>query len=200
MARSNSFCARPHVVLPAVPRAGEDAALESSLAQRALQVQAMLLDGVEAAVAVGEGDLLLAGLDSPDGARRDVLHPCDGHKFHAATLPTAPSSAVRSVCGDDPAVWGRSLLSGQARGTSAWPSLRDRRQRRSGRTSSSRTSVVSIRTMSPTRTRMCPSSASAGTPIRRDCAVRTKRVSTRCSSRTRCRSVRLRSSRSSSPK
>src|SRR4051794_14486570 len=43
---------RAHVVLPAVPRAAEDAALEAALAERALEVEAVLLDGVEAAVAM----------------------------------------------------------------------------------------------------------------------------------------------------
>ena len=55
--------ARAHVVLPAVPRAGEDAALEVAVAERALQVEAVLLHRVEAAVAVSDGDLLVAGLD-----------------------------------------------------------------------------------------------------------------------------------------
>src|SRR5215211_6546173 len=50
-----------HVVLPTVPGAGEHAAFEAALAQRALQVQAVLLDRVEAAVAVGQRDLLLDG-------------------------------------------------------------------------------------------------------------------------------------------
>src|SRR5437870_4876349 len=42
------------VVLPAVPRAGEDAALELAVTERSLQMEALRLDGVEAAVAVRE--------------------------------------------------------------------------------------------------------------------------------------------------
>src|SRR2546421_1174690 len=91
------------VVLPAVPRAGEDAAVELAVAERPLQVEAMRLDGIETAVAVRERELLLAGLDGANGARRDVLDPSDGDEIHRATLATAPSAAVRSHRGDDPA-------------------------------------------------------------------------------------------------
>src|SRR5438132_7263549 len=58
------------VVLPAVPRAGEDAALQLPVAERPLQVDAVRLDGVEPAVAVRQRNLVLAGPDCADGARR----------------------------------------------------------------------------------------------------------------------------------
>src|SRR5438874_685779 len=54
-----------HVVLPAMPGTGEDAVLEHALPERPLQVQAVLLHRVEAAVAMGQRDLLLAGAHSP---------------------------------------------------------------------------------------------------------------------------------------
>jgi hypothetical protein len=73
---------RADVVLPAVPGTAQDAALEAALAERALQMQAMLLDGVETTVAVGERDLLVARADAADGARRDLLGARDGHEFH----------------------------------------------------------------------------------------------------------------------
>ena len=127
--------ARAHVVLPAVPRAGEDAALEAALAERALEVEAVLLDGVEAAVAVREGDLLVAGLDRRMVPGGTSSTRATGTNSTRATLATAPRAAVRSRRGDDPAVWGRCLLSGQARSPAAWPSLRDDRTAPTGPTS-----------------------------------------------------------------
>jgi hypothetical protein len=77
--------ARAHVVLPAVPGAGEHAALQFALAERPLEMEAVRLHGVEAAVAVGQGDLLLAGLDAVDGSGGDIVDPSDGDEavFHA---------------------------------------------------------------------------------------------------------------------
>src|SRR5213595_3844794 len=60
--------ARADVVLPAVPGAGEDAALEPPLPERPLEVDAVRLDRVEAAVAVGERKLHVAGVDGPNRA------------------------------------------------------------------------------------------------------------------------------------
>jgi hypothetical protein len=69
-----------HVVLPAVPRAGQDAALEPAVTQRPAEVEAVRLDGVEAAFAVGERDLLVTGSNGSDISRRQVLGARDGHK------------------------------------------------------------------------------------------------------------------------
>src|SRR5262245_47587132 len=74
--------ARADVVLPAVPWAGEDAAFEAPFAERTLEVEAVLLDRVEAPVAVGERDLDVSRPDAADGAGRNVLHACDGHEIH----------------------------------------------------------------------------------------------------------------------
>src|SRR5690348_14221385 len=59
--------ARADVVLPPVPGARQHAPLEAALAERPLEVDAVLLHGVEAAVAVREGDLLVACADTADG-------------------------------------------------------------------------------------------------------------------------------------
>ncbi len=64
---------RPHVVLPAVPWAREHAAFQAAFAQRALEMKAVLLDGVEAAGAVREGDLLVPSLHGTHRSRWHVL-------------------------------------------------------------------------------------------------------------------------------
>jgi hypothetical protein len=69
-----------HVVLPAVPRAGQDAAFEPALAEGPTEVEAVWLEGVEAALAVGESDLLVAGSDGADVAWRQVLGAGDGQE------------------------------------------------------------------------------------------------------------------------
>jgi hypothetical protein len=91
-----------------VPGAGEHAALEPSLAERALEVEAVLLDGVETAVAVRKRDLLVPGLDAADSARWDVLDPRDGHEFHGrdpSNRPhkrgTLPPVSTILLCGVD---------------------------------------------------------------------------------------------------
>jgi hypothetical protein len=73
-----------HVVLPAVPRTRQHAPLEPALAERALEVEAVLLHGVEAAVAVGQRDLGVARLDTADRSGRNVLDVRDGDEavFH----------------------------------------------------------------------------------------------------------------------
>jgi hypothetical protein len=103
----------PNVVLPAVPGTREHAALELAVAERALQVQAVLLHGVEAPVAVGQGDLLLARFDAPDRSGRDVLgsrdrheagfHPRDPTKGLSVGVPARypPSVATILLCGVD---------------------------------------------------------------------------------------------------
>ena len=103
----------PDVVLPAVPGAGEHAALELAVAQRALQVQAVLLHGIEAPVAVGECDLLFARLDATDRSGREVLglgdrneavfHPRDPTKGLSVDVPAryAPAVATILLCGVD---------------------------------------------------------------------------------------------------
>ena len=70
----------PHVVLPAVPRAGQDAAFEPALAKGSSEVEAVRLEGVEAALAVGEDDLIVACSDGSDVARGQVLGARDGQE------------------------------------------------------------------------------------------------------------------------
>lgn len=76
------------VVLPAVPGTRDHAAVEPALAEGPLQVGAVGLHGVEAAVAVGERHLLLAGLHAADGLGRKFLDPSDRDKavFHPGDL------------------------------------------------------------------------------------------------------------------
>ncbi len=67
-----------------MPGTREHAPLELALAEGPLEVEAVRLHRVEAAVAVGERDLLLAGLDAADGSGRNILEPSDGDEavFH----------------------------------------------------------------------------------------------------------------------
>jgi hypothetical protein len=123
------------VVLPPVPRAGEHAPFQAAVAERSLQVKAVPLDGVEAAVAVGERDLFVAGLGGDDGAGRDVLDPCDGHELHArdpsngcGERGTLPGVATILLCGVDVYFRGKleALLPGHHFVTSDsadWPDL-----------------------------------------------------------------------------
>jgi hypothetical protein len=79
---------RPYVVLPAVPRAAEHAPFESALAERAPEMQAVSLHGIEAAVAVRKSDFGLSRGDRSDRSRWNVLHASDGDEavFHRPTL------------------------------------------------------------------------------------------------------------------
>jgi hypothetical protein len=101
------------VVLPAVPGAREDAPVQPPLVKRPLEVKAVLLHRVEAAVAVREGNLLLAGLDAADSSEGNVLDPSDrdeavlhagdptkGLSRHAAAR-YAPAVATILLCGVD---------------------------------------------------------------------------------------------------
>jgi hypothetical protein len=56
------------------------------VAEGSLKVEAVRLQGVEAALAVRQGDLLLAGIDAADGSRRNIVDSSDGDEavFHAA--------------------------------------------------------------------------------------------------------------------
>jgi hypothetical protein len=86
------------VVLPAVPGTRQHTPVEPPLAQRALEVEAVSLDGVEAAVAVGECDLGLACPDAADRSGRNLLDPRDGDEavFHARDPSKGLSRHVRA--------------------------------------------------------------------------------------------------------
>jgi len=81
-----------------VPGAREHAALQFALAERPLEVEAVPLHGVEAAVAVGQGDLLLAGLDAVDGSGGNIVDSSDGDEavFHAGDPSKGLSGHVRA--------------------------------------------------------------------------------------------------------
>ena len=55
------------------------------MAERPLKVEAVRLQGVEAALAVGQGDLLLAGFDAADASRGNIVDSSDSDEpvFHA---------------------------------------------------------------------------------------------------------------------
>src|SRR5262245_57729559 len=73
------------VVLPAVPGAGDDHALELALAERAAAMEARVVDRVKGAADVEERDLLAARLDAFSRAGRDVGDRGDLHEVrHAA--------------------------------------------------------------------------------------------------------------------
>ena len=118
-----------------MPGTGEDTALEAPLAERALQVKAVRLDGVEAPFAVRERDLLLAGEDARDRAGRDVLDPRHRDEFHARDPSNRPHErgtlrivATILLCGVDVYFRGKleALLPGHHFVTSDsadWPDL-----------------------------------------------------------------------------
>src|SRR2546423_7465178 len=103
------------VVLPAVPGTGQHTIFQVPLAERSLEMQAVALQRIEAAVAVCERELGLARLHRADRSGRNVLDASDGDEapFHARDpsrgLEQARPTAIPSSRGDDPAVWGRCL-------------------------------------------------------------------------------------------
>ena len=118
-----------------MPGAGENAVLEPALAERALQMEAMLLDCVEAAAAVSERDLLIACLNGADGTRRNVFDAGNGHEVHGRDTSngtykrgTLPPVATILLCGVDVFFRGKleALLPGHHFVTSDsadWPDL-----------------------------------------------------------------------------
>jgi len=87
-----------NVVLPPVPGAREHAALKFALAEWPLEVEAVPLHRVEAAVAVGQGELLLAGLDAVDGSGGNIVDSSDGDEavFHAGDPTKGLSGHARA--------------------------------------------------------------------------------------------------------
>src|SRR5215470_15095424 len=84
------------VPAPGVPGTEDDAALEIALAQRATAVDAAIVDRVERAVDVEEGEVLALGLDDPALPDRHVLRRRDPHAplSHSRLLDSAPSSSA----------------------------------------------------------------------------------------------------------
>jgi hypothetical protein len=108
---------------------------ELPLAERALQMEAVALHGVEAAVAVRNCDLLVTGLDGRDSPGRQVLDPCDrnevlfGHLLDTSNVRRYPPRvATILLCGVDTFFRGKLevLLSGHHLVTTDsvdWPEL-----------------------------------------------------------------------------
>src|SRR5438876_5783243 len=93
LALVHRVAARGHVVLPAVPRAGDDHALELALPERPATVEAGVVDGVERAAHVEERDLLAARLDALARSGRDVADGGDFHEGrHGAASGTRPGT------------------------------------------------------------------------------------------------------------
>src|SRR5262249_56518702 len=68
------------VVLPGVPGAGDDAALEVALAERAAAMRALVVERVKDPVHVEERDVLAADRHSFSGAGSDLGHRADLHE------------------------------------------------------------------------------------------------------------------------
>ena len=81
-----------------MPGAREHAALKFALAEWPLEVEAVPLHRVEAAVAVGQGELLLAGLDAVDGSGGNIVDSSDGDEavFHAGDPTKGLSGHARA--------------------------------------------------------------------------------------------------------
>src|SRR5262249_1378605 len=71
---------------PGVPRAGDDAALDVSAAERSAHVRAGVIDGRRLAVNQEDGDELWADGDGPAFAFLQILDFADGVKFTHAIL------------------------------------------------------------------------------------------------------------------
>src|SRR4029079_1747525 len=120
------------VVLPAMPRTSEYVAVEPSLAQRRLQVDAVAVHRVHVVADAGERDVLLADPDARQGAGSDLVQAGDNFVLRHAL---DPSGGRCYVCarGDIPPGGGRPLLPGKDRGAPARAPPDHDRQRRSAR-------------------------------------------------------------------
>src|SRR5256714_12234801 len=88
----------PHVVLPAVPWTAQRLSLEPAVAERSLQVEAVLLRGEKLAVDVRDRKLLFVDLDGLDRSRRDVLDAGDVSKLGWSHL-SERNKRVKSALG-----------------------------------------------------------------------------------------------------
>src|SRR5882762_11798238 len=71
-----------HVILPAMPRAGHFVAVHNSLAQRPASMQAGIVDGVELAADICEGNRFALHLKLSDRSRRDFIRFRCSRKRH----------------------------------------------------------------------------------------------------------------------
>src|SRR5437867_129420 len=93
LALVHRVAARGHVVLPAVPRAGDDHAVELALPERPAAVEAGVVHGVERTAHVEERDLLAARLDALARSGRDVADGGDSREGrHGAASGTRPGT------------------------------------------------------------------------------------------------------------
>lgn len=81
-----------------MPGTGQHAPVQPAVAERPLEVEAVRLHGVETPVAVGQRDLVLAGLDAADGSGGNLLDSSDGDEavFHAGDPTKGLSGHARA--------------------------------------------------------------------------------------------------------
>ena len=73
------------VILPTVPRAGNNLAVHLTGAERAATVQAGVIDGVEGSVNIGEGDGFAFHGEFPDVAGGNFVFACGAEKWHSVS-------------------------------------------------------------------------------------------------------------------
>src|SRR6266481_9826842 len=78
-----------HVVLPAVPGTSHYRSIHDSLSQGPTPVQTGIVDGVELAPNIGQGDGLALYLEFPDRSRRDFIRFRYSYKPHVVSLSYA---------------------------------------------------------------------------------------------------------------
>src|SRR6266403_1466814 len=79
-----------YIVLPPMPRAGHHVAVHYSLAQRPAPVQAGIVDGVELAVNVCQGDRFAFDLELSNRSQSNLIRLRSPRKRHL--LPSPPAS------------------------------------------------------------------------------------------------------------
>src|SRR5882757_1202017 len=93
--------ARSYVILPAVPRASDDVAVHYALPQWASSVQAGVVDGIELAADIGQGNRFALNMELPNRSRRDFICLCCARKRHRllSLLLRLQAPCTKSPCG-----------------------------------------------------------------------------------------------------
>jgi hypothetical protein len=73
------------IELPAMPGAGDDAALQFSLAQRTAPVKASVVDGIERSIYIEKGNFPVSQSDRLAPASRNIVGLCGKRKFHTTS-------------------------------------------------------------------------------------------------------------------
>src|SRR5207302_6815250 len=81
-----------HVVLPPMPRASHNVLVHDALAQRPAAMQAGIVDSMELAPYIGQGNRFAFHLELSNRSRRDFVRLCCSRKRHLRwPLPFRPS-------------------------------------------------------------------------------------------------------------